>query len=77
MPARKNTPKLREAWRKKIQATMLLNRLQDHVEGKLDMTPTQIQAAKIVLAKTIPDLKAVEHSGEDRHVNVTVKTFSG
>lgn len=28
------------------------------------MTATQISAAKILLAKAIPDLKAIEHSGE-------------
>lgn len=29
------------------------------------MTPTQIQAAKIVIGKYIPDLKAVELTGKD------------
>lgn len=31
------------------------------------MTATQIQAAKILLAKVIPDQKAVEHSGSVEH----------
>ncbi len=28
------------------------------------MTPSQIQAAKILLAKAVPDLQSVEHTGE-------------
>ena len=43
---------------------MLANRLSQHVNGEVEMSATQIQAAKILLAKVIPDLKAVEHSGE-------------
>jgi len=30
------------------------------------MTPSQVQAAKIVIGKVIPDLKAVEHSGDQQ-----------
>lgn len=57
--------------REKIQASLLINRLQDHVGGKLlpdgtreevPMSPTQVQACKILLNKVIPDLKAVEVS---------------
>lgn len=44
------------AWREKIKASMLLNRLQDHVEGKVEMTSTQIRAAEILLKKCLPDL---------------------
>ena len=29
------------------------------------MSATQISAAKIVIAKSIPDMKAIEHSGPD------------
>ncbi len=28
------------------------------------MTPTQVQAAKIILSKMVPDLKAIELTGE-------------
>ncbi len=37
---------------------MLVNRLQNHVRGKLDMSKTQIQAAGILLRKTLPDMLA-------------------
>ena len=64
--AKKAAPKRRtrvinEAWRDKIQASNLLTRLQKHADGKVDMTPTQIKAAEILLRKTIPDLKQIEH----------------
>ena len=49
--------------RAKIQASQLINRLQDHVSGKVTMSPTQIQAAKILLSKSVPDLSRVEMSG--------------
>ena len=44
--------------RQKIRTSMLINRLQNHVLGRLDMTKTQIQAANILLRKTLPDMIA-------------------
>jgi hypothetical protein len=44
--------------RQKIRTSMLINRLQNHVAGKLDMSKTQIQAAGILLRKTLPDMVA-------------------
>jgi len=37
---------------------MLINRLQNHVAGRLEMSKTQIQAAGILLRKTLPDMVA-------------------
>jgi hypothetical protein len=37
---------------------MLINRLQNHVLGRLDMSKTQLQAAGILLRKTLPDMIA-------------------
>jgi hypothetical protein len=57
--------------RTKIQATQLVNVLQNHALGIPDqageMTPTRMKAIEILLRKTIPDLSAVtaEHSGPD------------
>ena len=64
MPARKSTPFLDERWRQKIQASMLINRLTDHAAGRNEMTATQVRAAEILLKKILPDLAAVECSGE-------------
>lgn len=44
--------------RQKIRTSMLINRLQNHVAGRLDMSKTQIQAAGILLRKTLPDMVA-------------------
>lgn len=63
--------------KKKIQASQLINRLTEHV---LSETPTmdasQVTAATRLLNKVVPDLKAVEHSGneEDGSIGITFKT---
>jgi hypothetical protein len=51
--------------RQKIQASQLINRLHDHAFGKVDMTPTQVDAAKTLLKKAVPDLASVAHTGAD------------
>jgi hypothetical protein len=38
--------------------------LNDQAFEKIEMSDKAIQAAKILLAKSLPDLKAIEHSGE-------------
>ena len=50
--------------RAKIQASQLVNRLKDHVLGKIDLTPSQVRAAEVLLRKCLPDLSSIEHSGE-------------
>jgi hypothetical protein len=32
-----------------------------HIQGEVEMSSTQIQAARILLAKTLPDLKSSEY----------------
>ena len=51
--------------RAKIQASVIIGRLSKHVEGKLDLTNTQIKAAEILLKKTLPDLSQVQGPGDD------------
>jgi len=51
--------------RAKIQASQLINRLDGHAMGKLELTATQVRAAEILLKKSVPDLMSVEHSGPD------------
>ncbi|MDE2255923.1 MAG: hypothetical protein KGL42_16870 [Betaproteobacteria bacterium] len=41
----------------------MLDRLQKHAFGEIEMTAAQVKSAEVVLRKTIPDLKAIEHSG--------------
>lgn len=49
-----------ENTRAKIQTSQLINRLQDHVFGKVDLSPTQVQAAMGLLKKTLPDLTSAQ-----------------
>lgn len=56
--------------KKKIQASQLINRLQENALSEDEtMTAGQIASANSLLDRVIPKLKAVEHSGE---VGVTV-----
>lgn len=56
-----------------IAASQLLNRLTKHANGAVEMSASQVQAAKIVIGKYKPDLKAVEHSGNaDKPVVATL-----
>ena len=50
--------------RAKIKASQLVNRLTDHALGKVGMTASQVTAALGLLKKALPDLAAIEHSGE-------------
>ena len=51
--------------RKKIQASQLINVLQDHaLTGIGEITPTRMKAIEILLRKSIPDLSSVEISGD-------------
>lgn len=67
MPARTRKIKLTDTWREKIRIGMLLNHLRNHVLGRVEMTPTQVRAAEILLRKVLPDQASVEHSGEVQH----------
>lgn len=54
-----------EETRQKIQGALIVKRLQDHVMAKEDlMSTSQVNAAKVLLNKIIPDLAAVQLSGD-------------
>jgi hypothetical protein len=65
MAARTLRPRHSDEVRAKIQASQLINRLSDHVDGKIELSQTQVRAAEILLKKSIPDLSAVEMTGKD------------
>lgn len=46
---------------------MIINRLQDHINGTVELSSTQVSAALGLLKKTAPDLSAVEQTGEVTH----------
>lgn len=64
MATAKSRIEKQELWRSSFDTTVLIKRLNNHALGLSEMTQTQIAAAKILLGKTIPDLKAVEVSGD-------------
>ena len=54
----------RGAWtpqkvRERIQVSMLLKRLTEHVLGRVEMSATQLKATEILLRKALPDLASV------------------
>ena len=53
-----------EAHRVKIQNSNILNALIDQVEGKREMSPSQVTAGVALLKKVLPDMQAIQHSGD-------------
>ena len=51
---------MKERWSEKIKVGQLCDKLQKHVLGEEEMTQTQINAARILLGKVMPDMKSVE-----------------
>lgn len=47
--------------RDKIAISQIVQRLNKHALGKVDMTPTQIKAAEILLRKVLPDVQAISY----------------
>jgi hypothetical protein len=70
---RQHTPSGRPAaWgikvRERIDSSMVVDRLEAHVRGHADdnpMTQTQINAARILLDRTVPVLKQIEVRAEE------------
>jgi hypothetical protein len=50
--------------RVKIQNSNILNALIEHVEGKREMSASQVSAGLGLLKKALPDLSTVEHMGD-------------
>ena len=55
-------PRHQDEVRAKIQSSQIINRLQNHLDGEVELTSTQVKAAEILLRKSIPDLSATELS---------------
>lgn len=60
--------------RAKIQAANIIHRLYENVMGKVDLTPAQVSSAKTLLNKVLPDLAAVQVSGDEENP-LTVQTI--
>lgn len=78
MAARTIRPKHTEEIRAKIQATQLINRLQNHALnlGDDELSPSKVKAIEILLRKSVPDLSNVQISGDSANpllVGINVK----
>lgn len=67
MAARTLRPRHQDEVRAKIQASQLINVLQNHALGtdSGELAPSRIKAIEILLRKSLSDLSAIEVSGSD------------
>jgi hypothetical protein len=54
-----------EQVRMKIQAAVLVDRMQKHALGEIEMTPSQIQAANSLLDRSVAKLSQIQHVGDE------------
>lgn len=73
--ANNNVPGRNERWKDRIKTSMLINRLKDHANGKIDLSSTQVRSIEILLRKLVPDLKSVKHEGEMSVKNVVIQEY--
>lgn len=65
MAKRKLRPRHQDEIREKIQVSNLITRVQKYALGELgdeDISSNRLNAIKLLLSKTLPDLSSVEHS---------------
>lgn len=78
MAARTRKVRHDDRTREKIRVSQLINRLESHAFDGVAMEPTQIKAIEILLRKSLPDLSAITHEGnDDKPVAVKVTWESG
>jgi hypothetical protein len=61
--------------RSRIKVGMLMHRLTECVEGKVELSAVQVQAAQILLRKALPDLTATQISGDAENPLRTEQTI--
>jgi hypothetical protein len=60
--------------RAKIQTSQLINRLTEHALGNIELSQSQVRAIEILIKKTLPDLSAVQYSGdEDNPIEIVTR----
>lgn len=68
--------KMSEEHRVKIKNSNILNALIEHVEGKREMSSTQVTAGLGLIKKVLPDIASVELTGRDGEP-ITYKIITG
>jgi len=57
-------PRHQDEIREKIKTSQLVNRLENHIFGEIELSSTQIRGIEILLNKTLPNLQSTELSGD-------------
>lgn len=57
--------------RAKIQSAQVISRLAQHLDGKVELSPTQVKAAQILLDRTLPSLSSQELHHHDETAGLT------
>ena len=66
-------PRHQDEVRAKIQSSQIVNRLQKHLDGDVELSATQVRAAEILLKKSIPDLSQVQGTGDDGELEMNIR----
>lgn len=64
MAARKRKILHDEETRSRIQASVIIRRFMDCLEGKITLDPTQVSVGKALINKVLPDLSAIQQQTE-------------
>jgi hypothetical protein len=67
MAARTLKPHHQDDVRRKIQVSQIINRFQDALEGKIELTAVQVSCGKVLLDKSLSNLTSTEITGEVNH----------
>lgn len=67
MPKRTHKIRHDDQTRAKIRATQIINRFQDCIDGKIELTTQQVSCGKTLLDKALPNLQATEWDGNLKH----------
>lgn len=63
--------------RRKIQASQIINRLQDYFNGKVELSQGQIQSAKILLDKSVSNAPTELTGADGGPITVEIVKFAG
>lgn len=68
MAKRTSSPRLTQEWRDRIQVGVLLNLLNDHAKGVIELSQSRLKAIEILLRKSMPDLSSVDQRVQGENV---------
>lgn len=58
-----------ETTREKIRAAHLINKLHSHIDGKTDLSTTQVRSIDILMRKCLPDLADIKYDMTGNNVS--------